>query len=89
MKTEVFIMESAAKLLDCPFCGGIAKYHTGVSGAFYIMCSNNDCAMLPETPWSNDKQGAVNDWNRRANNKDSVGTSTNSASGKSGTNSGR
>lgn len=57
------------ELKPCPFCGGAAmlitcKYRHNQT-LYYVTCSNDDCAIAPETSEYLEARYAVEYWNRR------------------------
>ena len=52
---------SVEKLLDCPFCGGVAERMRNIAGFEKIRCT--EC--YASTNWQVTKTFAAKDWNRR------------------------
>ena len=56
------------KLKDCPFCGSsaqIGQFGTRESKGYFVICVNPYC--LAETTPCDNKESAVDAWNRRVN----------------------
>lgn len=50
------------ELKPCPFCGGEAK-HRATDGYHYVICSNGDCKVMPETARYDSAEEADFAWN--------------------------
>ena len=60
-------MSELKELLNCPFCGSIARMHrlSGIGG-FCAHCSDEDCFIGPELKGYHSEDEAVRQWNTRA-----------------------
>lgn len=54
------------ELQNCPFCNSGANIDKTREGLFYVVCSHCRC----RTRAMNDKENAINTWNRRLNSED-------------------
>ena len=59
-----------AELKPCPFCGCeaivIANQYRHWQTSYCVKCNNNDCRVIPVTYEHYELEGAIEAWNRRA-----------------------
>ncbi len=68
-------MEIKKELKPCPFCGGKAKLkvyrNSQGEKEYFVYCTSiypTECAVCPDTTFYISKDGAIDAWNRRADN---------------------
>lgn len=58
------------EMKPCPFCGAQPKYTTNIHPYGHEMygfyCGNEECDIMPYTPYYANIEDAVESWNRRA-----------------------